>query len=116
MQCPECGLPRPAGADPCPSCGAEAPAPSGGNRGGGGTSLRQWKERYQTGQLPGVTGGSSTGSFGPNVSRQFGRRTSGPLTSGPLTPPPPGGGSNPDWRNESPESSIPPGGGFGGRR
>lgn len=41
---------------------------------------------------------------------QFGRRTSGPLT------PPPGSQSNPDWGNESPESSIPPSGGFGGRR
>src|SRR5579871_144078 len=93
IQCPECGILRPASADPCPSCGADAPASSGGTRAGNGTSLRQWKERYQTGQLPGISPGM-TGNLDP---RQPTRRTSGPL---------PSGQSNPDWGSESPSSSI----------
>lgn len=105
VQCPECGFLRPAGADPCPSCGADAPAPSGGTRAGSGTSLRQWKERYQTGQLPGIPPGpAGTGMSGP-----LPRRTSGPLTLGQ-------GQSNPSWGNESPSSSIPPGANLGIRR
>ncbi len=103
IQCPECGILRPASADPCPSCGADAPSSSRGTRAGGGTSLRQWKERYQTGQLPGISPGAS----GIGSSRQFSRRTSGALTSGQ---------SNPDWGNESPSSSIPPSAGLGRRR
>lgn len=96
IQCPECGILRPASADPCPSCGAEAPA-SGETRGESGTSLRQWKQRYQTGQLPGISPGAS----GIGSSRQFPRRASGPLTAG-------SGQSNPDWGGESPSNSIPP--------
>ncbi|HEY7358548.1 MAG TPA: hypothetical protein VH590_18835 [Ktedonobacterales bacterium] len=102
IQCPECGILRPASADPCPSCGADAPS-TGGARAGSGTSLRQWKQRYQTGQLPGISPGAS----GIGNSRQLPRRTSGPLTSGPV---------NPDWGNESPSSSIPPSSTFGSRR
>jgi hypothetical protein len=98
MQCPECGELRPAGSDPCPVCGAEAPMTSSGK----GTSLRQWKERYQTGHMPGVQSGASGGSG------RLLNRTSGPLSprSGPLPPrsePP----SN-DWANQSPANSIPP--------
>ena len=105
VQCPECGFLRPAGAEPCPSCGADAPAPSGGTRAGSGTSLRQWKERYQTGQLPGIPAGpASPGKSGP-----LPRRTSGPLTMGQ-------GQSNPNWGNESPSNSIPPGASLGIRR
>jgi hypothetical protein len=97
IQCPECGILRPASADPCPSCGAEAPA-GGGTRAASGTSLRQWKERYQTGQLPGISPGAS--GIGSS------RRTSGPLTSGQ---------SRPDWGNASPSSSIPPSATLGSR-
>ncbi|HEY7123034.1 MAG TPA: hypothetical protein VH540_03695 [Ktedonobacterales bacterium] len=72
------------------------------NNSGKGTSLRQWKERYQTGHMPGVQPGA------PGGSGRLGNRTSGPLASrsGPLSPrsePP----SN-DWGNQSPSSSIPP--------
>ncbi len=104
IQCPECGILRQANADPCPSCGADAPSTASGGtaRSGSGTSLRQWKERYQTGQLPGISPGAS--GIGP--SRQFSSRTSGALTSGQ---------SNPDWGNESPANSIPPSAQFGRR-
>ncbi len=105
VQCPECGFLRPAGADPCPSCGAEAPAPSGGTRAGGGSSLRQWKERYQTGQLPGLSSRAPDRSTSGSLTR----RTSGPLTLGQ-------GQSAPNWGSESPSSSIPPSAGLGSRR
>ncbi len=112
IQCPECGILRPADANPCPSCGADAP-PSGGTRAGGGTSLRQWKERYQTGQLPGISPDAS----GMGTGRQLNRRTSGSLTGGQgQSSPDWNTRSNPDWGNESPASSIPPSGGLTGRR
>lgn len=98
MQCPECGELRPAGSDPCPFCGAEASMTNSGK----GTSLRQWKERYQTGHLPGVQQGASGGSG------RLSGRTSGQLgpRSGAL--PTRGEPSAPEWSNQPPSSSIPP--------
>ncbi len=98
MQCPECGELRPAGSDPCPSCGAEASMTNSGK----GTSLRQWKERYQTGHLPGVQQGASGGSG------RFSNRPSGTFAPRSGALPTRGEPSAPEWANQSPSSSIPP--------
>jgi hypothetical protein len=98
MQCPECGEMRPAGSDPCPFCGAEASMTNSGK----GTSLRQWKERYQTGHLPGVQSGASGGSG------RLLNRTSGPLSPRSGTLSPRSEPSSNEWANQPPSSSIPP--------